>query len=67
MQHRIKMIEQLKRQAAKKVEKNAIVEQQLPNIPVTVGERRHIYEAIGNKTKISALMKHTADSRACAD
>ncbi|XP_041802985.1 cilia- and flagella-associated protein 43 [Chelmon rostratus] len=57
VQHRIKMIEQLKRQAAKKVEKNAIVEQQLPNIPVTVGERRHIYEAIDSEENQAAKME----------
>ncbi|XP_030297865.1 cilia- and flagella-associated protein 43 isoform X2 [Sparus aurata] len=45
VEHRIKKIEQLNRQAAKKAEKNAIVEQQLPDIQVTVAERRHIYEA----------------------
>lgn len=48
MEHRIKKIEQLNRQAAKKAEKNAIVEQQLPDMEVTVAERRHIYEATGD-------------------
>lgn len=67
VQHRIKKIKQLKRQAAKKAEKNVNVEQQLPNLLVTVAERRHIYEATGNKTIISALIKHTADYRACSD
>lgn len=48
MQQRIKKIEQLNRQAAKKAEKNEIVEQQLPDMQVTVAERRHIYEATGD-------------------
>lgn len=41
-----------------KAEKNTILEQQLPHMQVTVAERGHIYEAIGNKTKISAVIKH---------
>lgn len=35
-----------------KAEKDAIVEEQLPNMQVTVAERRHIYEAIGNETQL---------------
>lgn len=65
VQHRTKKIKQLKRQAAKKAEENANIEQQLSNMQVTVAERRHIYEAIGNIT-ISALLKQTADFRACS-
>lgn len=65
MQHRTKKIKQLKRQAAKKAEENANIEQQLSNMQVTVAERRHIYETIGNIT-ISALLKQIADFRACS-
>lgn len=62
MQHRVKKTEQLKRQAAKKAEENAIIEQELSSMQVTVAERRHIYDATatGNIT-ISALMKQIAD------
>ncbi|XP_071336498.1 cilia- and flagella-associated protein 43 isoform X2 [Trachinotus anak] len=49
IQHRIKKIEQLKRQAAMKAEKSTILDQQLPNVQVTVAERRHIYEAIASE------------------
>lgn len=50
-------------------EKNYILEQQLPNMEVTEAERRHICEATGNKTMISALMKHIAmgEFRASSD
>uniref|UniRef100_A0A3P8XTF8 Cilia- and flagella-associated protein 43 n=1 Tax=Esox lucius TaxID=8010 RepID=A0A3P8XTF8_ESOLU len=44
-----KLIKQLSRQAAIKAEKNAALDEQLANMQVTVAERRHIYEAIGNK------------------
>uniref|UniRef100_A0A7N6ANC1 Cilia- and flagella-associated protein 43 n=1 Tax=Anabas testudineus TaxID=64144 RepID=A0A7N6ANC1_ANATE len=47
-------IEQLNRQAAMKAVKNTILEQQLPDMQVTVAERKHIYEAIGNTTITSA-------------
>lgn len=47
VRQRNKKILQLNRQAALKAEKNAILEQQLANMEVTVAERRHIYEAIG--------------------
>lgn len=58
MQHRMKKIEQLKRQAAKKAEENANIEQQLSNIQVTVAERRHIYEATATGSiTVSTLMK----------
>ncbi|KAM4607453.1 cilia- and flagella-associated protein 43 [Polymixia lowei] len=46
VQHLKKIVKQLNRQAAKKVEKNAILDQQLAGMKVTVAERRHIYEAI---------------------
>ncbi|XP_045926905.1 cilia- and flagella-associated protein 43 isoform X2 [Micropterus dolomieu] len=49
VQHRIKKIEQLNRQAAIKAGKNSVVEQQLPEMQVTVAERRHIYEAIASE------------------
>lgn len=62
MQHRMKKIEQLKRQAAKKAEENANIEQQLSNMQVTVAERRHIYEATATGSiTISTLMKQTED------
>ncbi|XP_075997913.1 cilia- and flagella-associated protein 43 [Genypterus blacodes] len=44
-QHQNK-ISQLNRQAALKAEKNAVLEQQLADMEVTVAERRHVYEAI---------------------
>lgn len=50
----MKKIEQLNRQAAEKAKENATVKQQLPDMQVTVAERTHIYEAIGNKTRLSA-------------
>lgn len=40
-----------------KAAKNTILEQQLPDMQVTVAERKHIYEAIGNTTITSALIK----------
>ncbi|XP_035519235.1 cilia- and flagella-associated protein 43 [Morone saxatilis] len=46
VQHRIKKIEKLNRQAARKAKKNTAVEQQLPDVQVTVAERRHVCEAI---------------------
>lgn len=49
VQHRIKKIEQLNRQAAIKARKNSVVEQQLPEMQVTVAERRHIYKAIASE------------------
>ncbi|XP_034407920.1 cilia- and flagella-associated protein 43 [Cyclopterus lumpus] len=45
VEQRIKKIEQLNRQAAEKVEKSATIEQQLPNMQVTLAERTHIFEA----------------------
>uniref|UniRef100_UPI003AAA87D7 cilia- and flagella-associated protein 43 n=1 Tax=Centroberyx gerrardi TaxID=166262 RepID=UPI003AAA87D7 len=45
VEHRNKTIEQLKRQAAMKAEKNDILDEHLANMQVTVAERRHIYEA----------------------
>ncbi|XP_018552334.1 LOW QUALITY PROTEIN: cilia- and flagella-associated protein 43 [Lates calcarifer] len=54
VQHRIKRIEQLNRQAALKAEKNKILEEQLPNMQVTVAERRHIYEAIASEENQAA-------------
>ncbi|KAF7668376.1 hypothetical protein LDENG_00016910 [Lucifuga dentata] len=43
--HHMKKISQLNKQAARKVEKNAVLDQQLASMEVTVAERRHIYEA----------------------
>ncbi|XP_073337399.1 cilia- and flagella-associated protein 43 [Pagrus major] len=54
VQHRIKKIEQLNRQAAKKAERTAIVEQRLPDMQVTVAERRHIYEATASEENQAA-------------
>ncbi|XP_039994475.1 cilia- and flagella-associated protein 43 [Xiphias gladius] len=54
VQHRIKKIEQLQRQAAMKAEKNTILEQQLPHMQVTVAERGHIYEAIASEENQAA-------------
>lgn len=62
VQHRIKKIKQLKSQEAKKAEENANIEQQLSDMQVTVGERRHIYGAIGNTTT-SALTSQITDFR----
>ncbi|KAM3606934.1 uncharacterized protein V6R79_025898 [Siganus canaliculatus] len=46
VQHCLRRIEELKRQAAKNAEKIVNMEQQLPDIQVSVAERRHIYESI---------------------
>ncbi|KAI3363278.1 hypothetical protein L3Q82_011908 [Scortum barcoo] len=54
VKNRQKKIAQLNRQAAMKAEKDAIVEEQLPNIQVTVAERRHIYEAIASEENQAA-------------
>ncbi|XP_023282389.1 cilia- and flagella-associated protein 43 [Seriola lalandi dorsalis] len=54
VQHRIKKIEQLNRQAAMKAEKSTILEEQLPNIKVTVAERTHIYETIASEENQAA-------------
>nr|XP_019944828.1 PREDICTED: cilia- and flagella-associated protein 43 [Paralichthys olivaceus] len=45
VQNRMKEIEQLNKQAAMKAQSNKIIEQQLPDMQVTVAERRHINEA----------------------
>ncbi|XP_026164299.1 cilia- and flagella-associated protein 43 isoform X5 [Mastacembelus armatus] len=47
VQHRIKKIEQLNRQATMKAD-NAILEQQLSNMQMAVAERKRIYEAIAS-------------------
>ncbi|XP_047190800.1 cilia- and flagella-associated protein 43 isoform X1 [Scophthalmus maximus] len=47
-------IKELKKQAAMKAEKNAVSEQQLPNMQVTVAERRHIDEAIASEENQAA-------------
>ncbi|XP_059215696.1 cilia- and flagella-associated protein 43 isoform X2 [Centropristis striata] len=49
VQHRVKKIEQLHRQAAKKASKNTALGQQLPDMQVTVAKRRHIYETIASE------------------
>ncbi|XP_040905777.1 cilia- and flagella-associated protein 43 [Toxotes jaculatrix] len=54
VEHRIKKIEQLNRQAAMKAEKTTVLEQQLPNMQVTVAERRHIYEATASEENEAA-------------
>lgn len=64
MGQRINSIEQLNKQAAEKEEKNAAVEQQLPDRTVTVAERTHIYEASGKETNSSAAK---GDFRASSD
>ena len=56
VEHQKKAIKQLNRQAALKAEKNDILDQQLADMQVTVAERQHIYEAIGNLTV--ALLQH---------
>ncbi len=48
VQHCINKIEDLNRQAAKTAEKNVLIDQELPDMQVTVAERRHIYDAKGN-------------------
>ncbi|CAG6016962.1 unnamed protein product [Menidia menidia] len=45
VQQRQKKIERIKKQAAKKAEKNAILERQLPDMQMTVAELRHIFAA----------------------
>nr|XP_046257140.1 cilia- and flagella-associated protein 43 isoform X2 [Scatophagus argus] len=57
VEHRMKKIAQFNRQAAKKAEKNAVVEKQLPNMEVTVAERRHIYEAIASEENEAAKIE----------
>ncbi|XP_042358212.1 cilia- and flagella-associated protein 43 [Plectropomus leopardus] len=52
--HRRKKIEQLNRQAATKAKKSAAVEQQLPNMQVTVMERSHIHEATASEENQAA-------------
>lgn len=64
VQHRIKKIEQLNRQAATKAAKKDFLEQQLPDMQVTVAERKHVHEAIGNATP--TLIKDNAKG-ACSD
>ncbi|XP_068577145.1 cilia- and flagella-associated protein 43 [Cebidichthys violaceus] len=54
VEQRIKTIEQLNRQAAEKAEKNATVEQQLPDMTVTVAERTHICEATASEENQAA-------------
>ncbi|XP_054455755.1 cilia- and flagella-associated protein 43 [Anoplopoma fimbria] len=49
VEQHMKKIEQLNRQAAEKAKKNKTVEQQLPNMQVTVAERKHIHEAIASE------------------
>ncbi|XP_037321813.2 cilia- and flagella-associated protein 43 isoform X1 [Pungitius pungitius] len=51
---RMKNIEQLNRQAAEKAKENATVQQQLPDMQVTVAERTHIYEAIASEDNHAA-------------
>ncbi|KAM6922521.1 cilia- and flagella-associated protein 43 [Lycodopsis pacificus] len=51
---RSNIIEQLNKQAAEKEEKNATVEQQLPDRTVTVAERTHIYEASASEENQAA-------------
>ncbi|XP_031694958.1 cilia- and flagella-associated protein 43 [Anarrhichthys ocellatus] len=51
---RVKSIEQLDKQAAEKAEKNATVEQQLPDRTVTVAERTHIYDASASQENQAA-------------
>ncbi|XP_041644785.1 cilia- and flagella-associated protein 43 [Cheilinus undulatus] len=54
VQHCKEKIEQLKRQAAHSAKKTQVVEQQLPNMQVSVAERRHIYEEIATEENQAA-------------
>lgn len=54
VQHCKKKIEKLNKQAARKAEENARIDQELPNVQVAVSEITHIAEATGNKTLLSA-------------
>lgn len=49
VQQRLRKIEQLNKRAAAKTKKSADLEQQLPEMQVTVSELRHICEAAGNE------------------
>lgn len=49
MQQRLRKIEQLNKRAAAKAKKSADLEQQLPEMQVTVSELRHICKAAGNE------------------
>ncbi|KAK5854131.1 hypothetical protein PBY51_015227 [Eleginops maclovinus] len=57
LQQRTRKIEQLNRQAARKAEKNATVEEELPNMQVTVAERSHIYDGIASEVNQAAREK----------
>ncbi|XP_034008505.1 cilia- and flagella-associated protein 43 isoform X1 [Trematomus bernacchii] len=54
VQHRIKKIEQLKRQAKMKAEKNTTVEEKLPNMQVTMAETSHIYGGLVSEANLAA-------------
>lgn len=56
---RKKKIKQLSRKAAMKAEKNAVLDQQIHDMQVTVAEMRHIYQAAGNKTVILIPMQRS--------
>lgn len=49
-----------------KAVKNTNLEQQLPDMQVTVAERKHVYEATGNANIASAIIKDNAKG-ACSD
>lgn len=53
IQYHKKTIELLNRQAAIKAQKDAMLDQQLANMQVTVAERGHVCDAIGNHLVIS--------------
>ncbi|XP_047459238.1 cilia- and flagella-associated protein 43 [Mugil cephalus] len=54
VQQRIKKTEQINRQAATKAANNALLEQQLPGIQVTVAELKHIFEATASEENEAA-------------
>ncbi|XP_049456039.1 cilia- and flagella-associated protein 43 isoform X1 [Epinephelus fuscoguttatus] len=54
VQHRIKNIKQIKRQAAMKAKKNKTVEEQLPDMQMTVAERRHVCKATASEENQAA-------------
>lgn len=59
MQRRKNRLAQLKKQVEKKALSNATLEQDVASMQVAVAERRHIYEAAGEQTRVKALGEHT--------
>ncbi|XP_037639094.1 cilia- and flagella-associated protein 43 isoform X1 [Sebastes umbrosus] len=54
VQRRKNKIKQYNRQAAMMAEKSAVIDQQLPDLQVSVAERRHIYEATASEENQAA-------------